>query len=109
MKISDDPEPSFMSVCRYLITLEEHVAKYSNEIRALFNLSLKMEREKIGSSNQLLTKENFEKLAELKYYLNDQIVLGLVPETMVVVARSFVNELGRLKPTENAEQPSIET
>lgn len=103
MRISDDPEPSFISICRFLITLEEYITAYSNEIRIWFNLSLKMEREKIGSSNQLLTKEVFKKFVDLKFNLKDQIVLGLLPEMMVGVARSFVNELGRIKLAENVD------
>lgn len=90
-----------MVICRYLITLESHISEYSNEIKSFFNLSLNKEREVFGSSNQLLTEEIIKKLMKLKEYLKDQIVLGLIPQKMLGVARSFINDFDQLKSDQN--------
>jgi hypothetical protein len=75
----EDPLPNFLSIFRLLITLEQHISKYSNDIRRLFSLSLSYERQKTGSSNELLTMNNINILVQLKHHLKDQIVEGHLP------------------------------
>ena len=101
--IFDDPPPSFLSICRYLVTLEQHISKYSNDISRLFSLSLEFERKEAGSSNELLTADNMKFLAELQIQIKEQIVLGILPQQMHRIAKSFVNDLARLVQ-KNAEK-----
>lgn len=100
---------TFLSVCRYLVTLETHISKFSNEINGLFTSSLNLERQETGSSNQLLSSKTLSLLANLKHHLKDQIVLGIIPIKMLGVARSFVNEFDQLlKENEVIEAPPVE-
>lgn len=92
----EDPPPTFLSICRFLITLEEHISKYSQDINRLFTSSLSLERDKPGSSNELLTTDNLKLLEQLKHHLKDQIVEGFLPLRMLSIARSFVNDFDRL-------------
>lgn len=112
--IQDDPPPTFLSICRLLVTLEQHISKFSVEIMRLFSLSLSLERQEVGSSNELLTMDNLNFLAQLKHYLKDQIVEGELPQQMLGVARTFVNDFDRLvlekvpKDSGRKEEPLID-
>lgn len=90
--LSNDPKPTFLSVCRYLKTLEEYLGDYSSDIKSFFQRALDMERQATGSSNKLLTDENEERLTNLKNFLKDKIEHKLIPEKMLGIARTFVNE-----------------
>lgn len=92
----DDPPPSFLSICRLLVTLEQFISKYSNDISRLFSLSLSLERESIGSSNSLLTLDNLKLLDQIKNHMKDQIIHGHMPVKMLGIARTFVNDFERL-------------
>lgn len=87
---------TFLSVCRFLVTLEQHISKFSTEINSLFSSSLNLERQETGASNQLLTNNTLKFMAKIKRHLKDQIVLGMLPMKMLTVARSFVNEFDQL-------------
>lgn len=105
-EFDQNPATTFLSICRYLVTLEQHISKYSTDIKGLFMSSLELERQKTGSSNKLLTTNNLKILGDLKHHLKDQIVLGLLPMKMLGVARSFVNEFDQLvKENETLRTP----